>query len=202
MSEDRFKITRRHYDIVIKQARMNLPQECGGFFGGSNHTISAILPQFNQHLEDKTGTFAVTNEDILRAHAFFEKNNLEYFGIYHTHPKGTADPSAQDLKHIQKYMFIISMRVPDHPDFAAYFVKGRDYRRVPLEIIEHSDVVDIHTGKPSKKAELPKDKVGNLHQESDRLQTQLGQYISGKKINYEKQKTNPLNQNSDFSTLA
>ena len=110
-----FKITKRHYDIIINQGHTNWPQECGGFLGGKDMTISAILPTFNSHLYNKTDTFAITSEDIHRAHAFFEQHGLEYYGVYHTHPKATAEPSDQDLRNIQRYMFIISYLNKKHP---------------------------------------------------------------------------------------
>lgn len=152
-------ITKRHYDLVIKQAKDNYPEECGGFLGGLDDTIKAVYPIFNQHLYNKTDTFAITSEDIARAHAFFEKHGLRYFGVYHTHPKATADPSAQDLSHIQRYMFIISLLDLNHPDFAAYVVNGRAYNRIPLHIINHQDVVDIHAPGPKKDTSIPPSKA-------------------------------------------
>ena len=58
MSSRVFKITKRHYDTITKQAIDNLPQEVGGFLGGKEDVIQAILPMFNKHLFNKTDTFA------------------------------------------------------------------------------------------------------------------------------------------------
>ena len=142
-----FQITTRHYETLINQAQKNLPKETGGFLGGHGRFIKGILPLFNSFDGDKTGTFGYMPEDAIRARQFFEKNNLEYLGVYHTHPIGSAMPSEQDLKHIQKYMFIISMRDPKNPDFACYEVQGKRYNRVPLDISSGSfSVHDIHSG--------------------------------------------------------
>ncbi len=140
-----FIITQRHYDTIIDQANKNLPKETGGFLGGHGRYIKGILPLFNSFLGDKTKTFGYMPEDAIRAREFFEKHKLEYLGVYHTHPVGSADPSVQDLMHIQKYMFIISMSRPSHPDFACYEVQGKLYNRVGLEIESNNfDVIDIH----------------------------------------------------------
>ena len=102
-----FKITQRHYDIIIKQSRDNLPQESGGFLGGKNGLIQAILPNFNMFEGNRTDTFGLTQEDMLRAHEFFQKHNLTFYGVYHTHPNGIPFPSTGDLKTNQKHHFIL-----------------------------------------------------------------------------------------------
>jgi proteasome lid subunit RPN8/RPN11 len=215
-----FKITKRHYDIIIKQAQTNHPQECGGFLGGKDLTISAILPTFNAHLYNKTDTFAVTSEDILRAHEFFDKHGLEYFGIYHTHPKASATPSDQDLRNVQRFMFIISLQNFDFPDFAAYEVNGKEYKRLPLSVLtKEADVVDIHGGQKAQdvaaqnarsgndgriilpKKTAPRTKAGDLIQEMNRMNDMFNQYITEDKISYPKLKK-PRKGDDGFSTLA
>lgn len=173
-----FQITQRHYDVILKQAHDNLPKETGGFLGGHGRFIKGILPLFNMHLGNKTDTFAYTQEDAVRSRQFFEKNGLEYLGVYHTHPKGTAEPSKQDLSHIQKYMFIISMRNIRHPDFACYEVQGMTYNRVTLDVSTESiEVADIHSRKKgtSKKEtslfqpQRPSLELGNASKQLDGL---------------------------------
>jgi proteasome lid subunit RPN8/RPN11 len=199
-----FKITKRHYDMIIDQGYKNLPMECGGFVGGKDMTISALLPTFNQFLEDKTKTFAVTPDDIMRAHQFFSKHGLEYYGIYHTHPKGVAEPSDQDLRHIQEFMFIISYRDMKRPDFAAYIVTSTtDYSRVPLEIIQEVSVRDIHAPESSDQPYEDQDQVGDMIDEQSRLNSQLSQYLEGDAIHYPKfKKSKFLDGDDGYSTIA
>lgn len=214
-----FKITKRHYDIIINQGKTNWPQECGGFLGGKDMTISAILPTFNQHLYNKTDTFAISSEDIERAHAFFEKHGLEYYGVYHTHPKASAQPSDQDLRNVQRFMFIISYLNFDHPDFAAYEVSGRHYNRLSLQVLaKEAEVVDLHgTGKvnqaPGKPGFIPKKvttkdplaapktKAGDMLQEMGRINDMFNEYITEEKIKYPKLRK-PGRDQDGFSTLA
>tara|TARA_A100001015_G_scaffold321681_1_gene454020 strand:- start:2357 stop:2956 length:600 start_codon:yes stop_codon:yes gene_type:complete len=197
-----FSITQRHYDIIIKQVKENFPYESGGFVGGKDGLISAIYPVFNQDISNKTDVFSIYTEDIERAHLFFNRHGLEYFGTYHSHPKGEAIPSDQDLKHIQKYLFIISLRNFDTPDFAAYQVTGfRKADRVPLTVVSDQDfsVKDIH-GENKKTPDgfhIPK-----TEPEYNNL-TMLNNQVSNifqKKSHYEKK--DRVDDDGDFSTLA
>ena len=195
-----FIITRRHYDVVIDQAQKNLPKETGGFFGGHGRYIKGILPLFNMHLGDKTGTFAYTPEDAVRARQFFEKNSLEYLGVYHTHPKGTADPSNQDLTHIQKFMFIISMRRPQFPDFACYEVQGKRYNRVPLNISDETvSIADIHASKKEASTQPLDTTVSST--DSLHFDGLFDAIINDQTVDYPKY-TSPFEGDDSFSTLA
>ncbi len=136
MNFPEFSITQRHYNLIINQVQKNYPYESGGFVGGKDYTITAVHPVFNQDYSNKTDIFAMSSVDIERAHLFFAKHGLTYYGSYHSHPKGAAIPSQQDLTHIQKYLFIISLRDFHNPDFAAYQVIGHQRaRRVPLNVV-------------------------------------------------------------------
>jgi len=199
-----FSITERHYKIIIDQVQKNYPYESGGFIGGKDNVISAIYPVMNQDISNKTDVFAIFPQDIERAHLFFNKHGLEYYGTYHSHPKGEAIPSKQDLSHIQKYLFIISLRDFDNPDFAAYEVTGvQKADRVPLRIISDANfsVKDIH-GDGSKKTldglVIPEgtpdyNNASLLNQQIDNLFNQSSNYQKKKRL---------LDDDGDFSTLA
>ena len=121
-----------------------------------------MLAETTKHLENnylfpmlsgaKTGSFAFTKEDILRAHQFFEKHELEYYGLYHTHPNGAAYPSVQDIETGHRYHFILSLADPNQPIFAAYEIINRQPTYIPIVVTDrdvHSK--DIHSKKSNKK---------------------------------------------------
>ena len=198
-----FEITKRHYDIIIKQVQQNFPYESGGFVGGKDNVITAILPSFNQDISNKTNVFAITREDIDRAHLFFEKHGLEYYGTYHSHPKGPAIPSEQDLKNIQKQLFIISLMDFDNPDFAAYLVTGvQKAERVPLKVVSNKqyESVDLHSKKKQAngKDTIPKKQLPD-YDDTDQLSQQV-QDIFDSKSNYKKDSR--YDNDGDFTTLA
>jgi proteasome lid subunit RPN8/RPN11 len=197
-----FRITQRHYDIIIKQALTNYPQESGGFLGGKDFVIQGILPTFNQYLFNKTDTFGVNSEDFLRAHEFFKKHGMSNYGVYHTHPNAVAYPSKQDIATGQKYHFIVGLRDPKKPEFLAYEIINKKPVSIPLIIVEdkHFSVVDIHHHNaeatprplPNLIKRDPASEAAMLHQMMENIKQDKKKY----------QKLNPLNTGSDFSTLA
>jgi len=191
-----FIITERQYNIIMQQAQACFPQETGGILGGRENTILGVLPIPNKHLYDRTETFALTSDDIDTGYRFLSKHNLEYLGIYHTHPKGIAYPSEQDLSHNQKYLFIIGLRDRHNPELYAWRVE--DGRVFAEDIKIMSDigvtVVDIKTGKPKLSQNVSA-------KEFDRLASMIDDMIAGRTPVY--QKLDPKNWDaSTFSTFA
>lgn len=191
-----FKITQRQYEIIIRQTLENLPCESGGFLGGSDDCIKGVLPVYNQNIGDSTSTFAISTEDIDRAHRFFEKHQLEYYGVYHSHPKGIPEPSTQDLRNIQRYLFIIGLKNPKDPIFNAFRTTGYHAQRVPIQVIDNKGftVLDLKENQ-SKASESP------FLEEARRLEN-FYQDILHERMKY--QKLDPVIpfDNSEFSTIA
>jgi len=191
-----FKITQRQYEIIIRQALENLPCESGGFLGGSDDMIKGVFPVYNQHLGDSTSTFEISSEDLERAHRFFQKHQLDYYGVYHTHPKGLPEPSLQDLKNNQRFLFIIGLRNPQDPVFAAYQATGLHAERIPIQVVDNKGVtvLDLHKGQ-SKLSE------SNIVFEAQRLQNVYEDILHERAI-YPKLKPISPFDTSQFSTIA
>ncbi len=193
-----FSITQRHYDILIKQVRVNLPQESGGFLGGKDDVIMAILPVFNQHLFDKTDTFGITSDDFERAHLFFKKHNMSYFGVYHSHPKGVAYPSQTDINTGQKYHFIFGLADPENPVFSAFEIIEGVPHHIPIRIVKDNafKAIDIHG-----QIKAPNEAQKTIIDTADELRTQI-EDIQNRRAKYPKMKPKSGFDSSDFSTLA
>jgi len=196
---DFFVFTQRHYDIIVKQAVDNLPQESGGFLGGKDNVVMGILPAHNQYLYNRTDTFAVTAEDMQRAFDFFAKNGLSYFGLYHSHPKGIAYPSPEDIKTGQRYHFIISLRNPKAPVLAAFEIIDRQPHQIPIRIESDSkySVKDLAAKSTDKKPVVP---GSNTVEDALRMGAALDRWRQEKSPEY--RKLPPQKPGSDFSTLA
>lgn len=194
-----FKITQRQYNIIIKQVQKNYPFESGGFIGGKDFIIKAVLPVFNKDGTNKQDVFGLNQDDMNRAHQFFDDHGLDYYGIYHSHPKGPAIPSEQDLAHIQRYLFIISLMHFNHPDFAAYQVTGiQQANRVPLDVISDATftAVDPKDGTALKERGRP---VMPINQNERELNKQVHRIIRNEAVykQYIRQ-----DDSGHFSTLA
>ena len=198
-----FTITQRQYDIIIDHVKKNYPYEAGGFVGGLNNQIRAVLPVLNQDISNKQDVFAVFPQDIERAHLFFQKHGLVYFGIYHSHPKGAAIPSQQDLTHVQKHLFIISLRHFEKPDFAAFQVVGHQRaERVDLTIVSDQSfsVKDIQSSKSDPKSGFVGQNIRPDYGDTQFLSKQLDN-IFDQRSEYKKDYRHE-GDSGDFSTLA
>lgn len=191
-----FVITERQYQIIMKQAQSCYPQETGGFLGGHGNTILGVLPIPNQYLYDRTETFMITGDDVDLAYRFLVKHKLEYLGVYHSHPRGIPVPSAQDLSHNQKYLFIIGLQDRYNPELYAWRVEdGKVYsENIKIMSDQGVTVVDIHTGKP-------KLSESSNPQYLDPLAQMIDDMIAGKTPTYPR--LDPKNWDaSSFSTFA
>lgn len=199
-----FRILKKHYETILKQGLDNYPQEVGGFLGGKDGTIMGIQPLFNTHLFNKTDTFEFTQEDVIRAHEFFKKHNLDYYGLYHTHPKGIAYPSKADIDTGHKYHFILSLRNQEKPDFRAYAIQNKQPIEVPLIKISDkgfSSKEELTQG-VKKEVSALKGKMPNFeNQEIEKLGGMIENLRNFKSNQYEKLPPKDA-LGSDFSTLA
>ena len=194
---DQFKITQRHYDKLIKQGYDNLPYETGGFLGGKNGVICAIMPTFNKDWDTTTDTFKIDDGDILRAHTFFQKHNLKYFSVYHTHPKGVAYPSEADINTGHKYHFIISYQDKENPQFNAFRIDDRKPIQLPFKVISNKgfSAVDLTDKSNNPEAIAERKEVSDL---TDRISN----IVKGEKNIYDKLPPKEGELNSGFSTFA
>lgn len=191
-----FIITERQYNIIMQQAQACFPQETGGILGGRESTILGVLPIPNKHLYDRTETFAISDSDIDTAYRFLEKHNLEYMGVYHSHPKGIPYPSAQDLSHGERYLFIIGLQDRYNPELYAWRVESGKVYAEDIKITSDIGVtvVDIRTGKPKLSENVTR-------RELDRLAEMIDDMVAGRRPFYPK--LDPTHWDaSTFSTFA
>ena len=190
-----FKITRHQYDLILRHVESCYPQEAGGILGGRDDLIMGVLPIPNQFLYDRTQTFALTGDDIDRAHAFLRKHDLEYLGVYHSHPMGVPYPSEEDLKHNQRYHFIIGLADRYNPEFAAYeMIKGVP-QPVTVQVVSDDGfaVLDLNPQQPKLSQAAPPEELV-------KLADMINQMIMGKDVEYLKMP--PVWDASTFSTEA
>jgi proteasome lid subunit RPN8/RPN11 len=83
--------------IIDIEADVN---ECCGFlFGHQNsehRTVTKSMAVTNSKTTDRQTNYEITSEDFLAAERIAENENLDFLGIYHTHPNHSAIPSDFD----------------------------------------------------------------------------------------------------------
>ena len=98
-------------------ALQSFPDECCGFLFGKEtaelRRITKILVVNNSKEGDKRRRFEIAPKDYMNAERFAEKNNLQFLGIYHSHPKHPAVPSEHDRVAAQPYFSYVIISVDD-----------------------------------------------------------------------------------------
>ena len=161
-----FKISERQYYMIMKQVQGCYPQETGGVLGGRDDTILAVLPIWNKETSDPNKIYGITGDDIERGKLFLKKHNLEYYGIYHSHPKGVPYPSDQDLSIPQKHLFIIGLRNRYNPELTAFTIIDDQLIQEQIQVLNDAgfSVIDIYSGKPELAANATEEEMGELNQ--------------------------------------
>lgn len=106
-------------DIMFKDAIDIFPDECCGFFYGTedadgDRNITDVLVVHNAKEGDKRKRFEISAKDYLKAEQFAEQNQLQFLGVYHSHPNHPAIPSEHDRLSAQPYFSYIIISVSEN----------------------------------------------------------------------------------------
>ncbi len=90
------RIRKRIVERMAEEARQTPTQECCGLLAGSEGVITEIFPAKNAL--DSTTEFEIAPAELFRIFRAMREAGLEHLGIYHSHPRGPAMPSARDVE--------------------------------------------------------------------------------------------------------
>ncbi|WP_306640813.1 M67 family metallopeptidase [Sanyastnella coralliicola] len=114
----KLELTTQAEDLMKIHSLQGFPNEiCGFFYGktveGVKH-VTAIKPVENAKEGDQRRRFAIDPLDYMKAEQFAIAEELEFLGIYHTHPLHPAIPSEHDLKQaLPSFSYIILSVQPE-----------------------------------------------------------------------------------------
>ena len=102
--------------IMFDDALQAFPHECCGFMFGKedekgNRLVTKALPVFNSAKENRERRFIISPKDYMNAEKFADENNVQFLGIYHSHPNHPAIPSEHDRVAAQPYFSYIILSV-------------------------------------------------------------------------------------------
>ena len=138
------QVLRSVYDAMIAHALDDRQHECCGLLSGTNGVISRHFRAENVAV-NKRVRYEAAPLDIARILNEIEDRREEHLGIYHSHPRSEARPSATDrrLAAYEVWYFIVSLQRPDEPDVRAFWLKKESpadedaiVREEPIEIVE------------------------------------------------------------------
>ncbi len=103
-------------ELMNKDGLNSFPDECCGFFFGEedglgNRKITDVLVVNNAKEGDKRRRFEISAKDYLKGEQYALEKELQFLGVYHSHPNHPAIPSEHDRVAAQPYFSYIIISV-------------------------------------------------------------------------------------------
>jgi len=125
---------------VLTHARTSRPREAVGLLGGrSTGEVELVLPLVNVAHGERE--FIADPHSQYCALKWIEAESLNVVAIYHSHPGGGVDPSAEDLAYARRWscaQLVVALRenaVRDDRLRAFRFDQHGGTQNVPIEVI-------------------------------------------------------------------
>lgn len=113
-------VREEHISRMVEHARSEAPLEACGIVAGKEGVVQRVYPTVN--IAENSLRYRVAPQQQLDIFMEIEERGWEILGIYHSHPKGPAYPSATDVKlafYPDCVYFIISL-AGDSPKVCAF----------------------------------------------------------------------------------
>ena len=135
MSSRFIRITYQVRSAIEEHAVRARPSECCGLLSGKDSLITDLHPLPNAADRPETRYFAAP-EDLFAAMRRIRDANQVLLGIYHSHPRAPAYPSASDVEmafYPEAVYFIISLE--PRIDLRAFKIEGSRIEDVKLTVV-------------------------------------------------------------------
>lgn len=104
--------------IMNDDAVKAFPDECCGFMFGSedaagNRVVTHAVPINNSAVENRKRRFEIAPKDFMKGERYADENNVQFLGIYHSHPNHPAIPSEHDRVAAQPFFSYVIISVRD-----------------------------------------------------------------------------------------
>ena len=102
--------------IMNADAVQAYPDECCGFMFGSedadgNRVVTEALPINNAAVENRKRRFEISPKDYMKGERYAADHDLQFIGIYHSHPNHPAIPSEHDRVAAQPFFSYVIISV-------------------------------------------------------------------------------------------
>ncbi|HEY6330483.1 MAG TPA: M67 family metallopeptidase [Blastocatellia bacterium] len=134
MNAPSITITREVAAAIAAAAKNASPEECCGLVGGSNGVVTHAYSLRNESPRPETRYFA-SPEDLLGAMRAIREAGQTLMGIYHSHPRTSAYPSASDVEmafYPEAVYFIMSLGTCS--ELRAFKINGDGVQEVDISI--------------------------------------------------------------------
>jgi desampylase len=120
--------------VVLERGRHEPERECCGLLAGRGGIVTHAFPAKNVAANPAIG-YEIDPRETVRLMREFRERQLEFLGIYHSHPNGKNEPSARDIElayYSEAIYFIVSPMADAPKPVRAFSI--RDGRVMELEI--------------------------------------------------------------------
>ena len=125
---------------MLEHARAELPNEACGLLSGSIQTGEAVAFHPARNSERSALRYTVHPDDLLRIILEIEDAGRDLVGIFHSHTRSPAVPSATDLResmYPEPFYVLASLADPDAPPeraLRAWRIRDGQSTEVPVRI--------------------------------------------------------------------
>lgn len=109
---------------IVNHCKKEFPLEACGVFAGKGNRVEKVFSLSN--VEKNSWRFLADSREQFKVFKEIENLGLEFLGIYHSHPYGSAYPSERDKElafYPDLFYLIISFKNLDSPEIKAYKIK-------------------------------------------------------------------------------
>ena len=138
------QVLRTVYDAMISHVLQTPTEESCGLLSGRGDTITRLFQTPNV-AENRASRYEAEPLEVRRILEEIDDAGLEHLGIYHSHPKSRAYPSATDrrLAAYDVWYVVISLEDPRHPVAKAFQIQKAHpadeeavVREEPIELVD------------------------------------------------------------------
>jgi proteasome lid subunit RPN8/RPN11 len=131
-----FFISHELLEEVEREALSCLPFECCGLLGGHAFRATSCYPMRNTAARPESEFFAAP-EDLFNAMRELREAGEEIVAIYHSHPRGPAQPSETDIRMAYYPAAVQLIVVPECPAvFRAFTINNGAVKAVELREVD------------------------------------------------------------------
>lgn len=112
----KIQFAKQALDEIRSHGEEDYPNECCGFFFGQEKNfrkVTRIKRADNIQSENRKRRFRIDPNEYRRAERFADQHELDFLGIYHSHPDHPAVPSEHDRSVALPYFSYIILSVTD-----------------------------------------------------------------------------------------
>ena len=131
-------MSKNDYEIILKHARENLPEEACGLLAGAETEEGREIKKvyFLENKDHAEDHFTLDPRDQMNAIKDMRANGLKPLGNWHSHPSSPSRPSVEDIRLAfdSKASYLILSLIADYPVLNSFHIENGEWTKEDLRI--------------------------------------------------------------------